>query len=146
MDGPQHCFPIRPSRSLLVVRAGAHALALVACCWSGLYPLGPLLALPVALSLLRECLTHGRGEALLLGTGRGGWWIEERGRRSPVGILGGSAVWPALVVLQLRVDDGVRWLVLAPDSASTADFRRLRVALRLGEPGSGREDRIEGLR
>lgn len=146
MDGPQHCFPIRPSRALLAVRAGVRLLALAACCASGLQPLGPPLALLVAVGLAHEFRMHGREGALRLGSGRGGWWIEKQGVRTPVEVLAESHVWSALVVLKLRAGGSVRWLVLAPDSVSTADFRRLRAVLRLGQPGSGREDRVDGLR
>ena len=146
MDGPPQLFRIRPSRTRLAVGAAAHLLALSACLAGIPSGLGLPLALLLALGLGREVLGYARSGVLLLGAGRDGWWIEERGVRSALQILGASRVWPSVVLLEFRTEDGVRRLLIAPDSLPLADLRRLRVALRLAGRGSGREDGIDGLR
>lgn len=146
MDGPPQPYRIRPSRALLAVRGAAHLLALLGCLAGVPRVLGLPLALLLALGLGREILAHSRSGVRLLGAGRDGWWLEEGGVRSAVEILGESRVWTFLVLLQLRTEAGVRRLLIAPDALPHADLRRLRVALRLGGRGSGREDRVEGLR
>lgn len=146
MDGPPQLFRISPSRALLALRAAAHLLALLACLAGVPRGLGLPLALLLALGLGREILGHVRSGVLLLGAGRDGWWIEERGVRSAVEILGASRVWPSVVLLQFRTEVGVRRLLIAPDSLPHPDLRRLRMALRLAGRGSGREDRVEWLR
>jgi toxin CptA len=48
-----------------------------------------------------------------------------------VTLMGGSTVWPSLLALRLRGDDGaVIALLLLPDSVEAGQFRRLTVALR----------------
>lgn len=48
-----------------------------------------------------------------------------------VRLLAGSTVWPGLLVLQLRQEDGGRlWLPLLPDSVAPGDWRRLQLAVR----------------
>ena len=49
----------------------------------------------------------------------------------PMRLLPGSTVWPGLLLLDLRGDDGARCaLALLPDSVEAGQFRRLSVALR----------------
>ena len=146
MDGPVRIIPTRPSARLLGLRVLVHLLALVACAASGLALFAFPSALLVAGSLVREIHAHVRARPLHLGSGRDGWWLEESGGRLPVEVLGGTRVWPGLVALQLRSAAGRRDLLLAADSASPEDFRRLRAALRLGAARSGTQDRVEGLR
>lgn len=48
-----------------------------------------------------------------------------------VQLLPGSTVWPGLLLLRLRGEDGVpRALALLPDSVESGQFRRLSVAIR----------------
>jgi toxin CptA len=52
-------------------------------------------------------------------------------RAAVVRLVPGSTVWPGLLLLRLRGDDGkVRALVLLPDSVEPGQFRRLSVAIR----------------
>lgn len=60
----------------------------------------------------------------------------------PVTLLEGSTVWPQLLLLRLRDDDGVLWrLPVLRDSLPPEQFRALAVALAAiggrGEPFSG---------
>lgn len=55
----------------------------------------------------------------------------EGARAGVMRLLPGSTVWPALLLLRLRGDDGkVSALVLLPDSVEPGQFRRLSVAVR----------------
>jgi toxin CptA len=48
-----------------------------------------------------------------------------------VQLLPGSTVWPGLMLLRLRDEDGVACaLMLLPDSVEAGQFRRLSVAIR----------------
>jgi toxin CptA len=48
-----------------------------------------------------------------------------------VRLLAGSTLWPGLMLLRLRGDDGTVWrLALLPDSVAAGQFRRLSVAIR----------------
>ncbi len=52
-------------------------------------------------------------------------------RAAVVRLLPGSTVWPGLLLLRLRGEDGRLWaLVLLPDSVEPGQFRRLAVAIR----------------
>lgn len=52
-------------------------------------------------------------------------------RSAPLRLLPGSTVWPGLILLGLRGEDGVvRRLTLLPDSVAVGQFRRLSVAIR----------------
>lgn len=71
---------------------------------------------------------------------------DQAGDWRDVEVLGDSFVSPLLIVLRYRIGGGrARSLVLLPDSADTADLRRLRVSLRwpprthsdTGFPGAG---------
>lgn len=146
MDGPAHTFLLRPSGVLLAARVLAHLVALSACGVSGDPSTGTLLALLVVCSLVRELRLHRLARPVRLGQAAEGWWLEACGLRVPVEILGQTSVRPLGVALRLRTARGRRWLLLAPDSASPGDLRRLRVALRLGARGSGREEGVLGLR
>ncbi|WP_295995920.1 hypothetical protein [Rugamonas sp.] len=49
----------------------------------------------------------------------------------PVSLLGGSTLWPRLLVLRLgREDGGVATLLVLPDSVAAATFRPLALACR----------------
>jgi toxin CptA len=50
---------------------------------------------------------------------------------APLRVLPGSTLWPGLMLLRLRGEDGaVRHLALLPDSVEAGQFRRLSVAIR----------------
>lgn len=52
-------------------------------------------------------------------------------RAAPAALLPGSTVWPGLMLLRLRGEDGVvDALALLPDSVGPGQFRRLSVAIR----------------
>jgi toxin CptA len=52
-------------------------------------------------------------------------------RSAPLRLLRGSTVWPGLMLLGLRGEDGVvRRLALLPDSVAVGQFRCLSVAIR----------------
>jgi toxin CptA len=52
-------------------------------------------------------------------------------RAAPAALLPGSTVWPGLMLLRLRGEDGVvDALALLPDSVEPGQFRRLSVAIR----------------
>lgn len=147
MDGPELRIPLSPSRLLLLALLLLHGAALVAP-WCANLPdwLRAVLALLVLFSLLRAWpVAWWRGE-LALETREGVWSLRRDGESQAVALLPDSTVWSWMVVLRLRCADGVRSLVLLPDSAMHADLRRLRTRLRLCEGRSGRQDGVEGLR
>ena len=147
MDGPELRIPLSPSRLLLLALLLLHGAALVAP-WCANLPdwLRAVLALLVLFSLLRAWpAAWWRGE-LALETRAGVWSLRRDGESQAVALLPDSTVWSWIVVLRLRCADGVRSLVLLPDSAMHADIRRLRTRLRLCEGRSGRQDGVEGLR
>ena len=147
MDGPELRIPLSPSRRLLLALLLLHAAALAAP-WCASLPdwLRAVLALLVFFSLLRAWpVVWWRGE-LALEARAGAWSLRRDGESQAVALLPDSTVWSWMFVLRLRCADGLRSLVLLPDSAKHADLRRLRTRLRLCDTRSGREDGVEGLR
>ena len=63
--------------------------------------------------------------------GDGSWRIESTGgAASPASLLGSSVIWPTLLVLGFRREDGrVRHRVIVGDEADDESLRRLRVRL-----------------
>ena len=59
-----------------------------------------------------------------------------------VGVMGNSTIWPNLLMLRLRMDDGrVVALPILQDSVSQEDFRALSVACRWIAARSGRREK-----
>ena len=146
MDGPELRIPLSPSRRLLCALLLLHAAALAAPWCANLHDwLRALLALFVFFSLLRAWpVVWWRGDLALEGRA-GVWSLRRDGESQAVALLPDSTVWSWMVVLRLRSADGVRSLVLLPDSAMPADLRRLRMRLRLCEGRSGHQNGVEGL-
>ena len=136
MDGPTLWIRARPSpvgrRILLVLHGGA----IIAPWLSGLDGRLCLAAsLFAALSLLRFlawCRRHCGGWEFGFRAGR--LFLKEDGVESAAELLPDSVLWPAFLVLRLRVGGRVRSLVLLFDSCSADELRRLRVAARLWQP------------
>lgn len=127
---------LKPSLWLAGLLGTVHALALVAVCLSlGGWPRF-LVVSGVLLSGL-ACVVETRQRSLAAAVslqlnpdGRASW-RDRSGRWHEGRLEGGQFVSAALVVLSLRRAELRRkWLVLAPDSASTDELRRLRVWLR----------------
>lgn len=143
-SSPRSVAPLRleprPSRLLrrllLLIHLGGAALSL-------LLPIGWPLHILVPLALL----WHGR--ALLRRTalvptltwdGDGLWWLHTDAGDQPLQLAPDSVVWPRLVVLNFRFEQGGGRLAvpLLPDSLAPDTMRRLRAALRQRAQFSGR--------
>jgi hypothetical protein len=145
MDGPHLLVHIRPSPRLRAVLLAGSAAALAAPWLSALDP-GAALLLD-GLVLLVACGARAwllPSPPLLLRRDARGWALGEAAAQEPVELLPDSTVWPLLTVLRIASVEGVRTLVLLPDSAAPAELRRLRAALRLQAPPSGHQDRVDG--
>ncbi len=120
----------RPSRCLALAVAAVHALAALAVGLAAL-PWAPRAVLwgAVALSLARHGRALRRPPVLLPGAD-GHWQLLEAGRRRPARLVR-HHVWPALVLLELRLEAGPRrHVLLCRDALPAAQHRRLRAALR----------------
>ena len=88
--------------------------------------------------LLLRCLAHGSKVSRIDISGLGQLRLTVQQGIGPdaapaalVQLLPGSTVWPGLLLLRLRGEDGVvRALALLPDSVESGQFRRLAVAIR----------------
>jgi hypothetical protein len=137
-------FDLKPSLRLAALLLVAHALALAAA-WVSLagWP-QVLVGFGVLLSgtgCLAEVLHRSSRAAVALALREDGSasWRDRNGVWHEGGLGGDHFVSAALVVLGFdQTGRGRKWLVLMSDSASSEDFRRLRVWLRWRrEPGSG---------
>lgn len=145
MDGPRLLVCLRPSPGLRAGLLAGIAVALVAPWLSALGPVAALVLDGLVLIVARRArpwLLFSR--PLLLRCDASGWALGEADAPEPVEPLPDSTVWPLLTVLRLASAQGVRTLVLLPDSAAPAELRRLRVALRLRAGRSGHQDRVDG--
>lgn len=70
---------------------------------------------------------------------QGAWQLSVREQAHPVALLPGAVAlpWVALVPFQLTVGGARRWLWIFADSVPFEQWRRLRVRLRLPDPGRG---------
>jgi len=127
---------IRPSAVLAAALGAVHILALVVAClnlsgWASYAVIaGVLLSGSASLAAVLQLRSAAVVHLELHADGRAAW--RDRGGFWHHGRLGGDHyVSPALVVIGLRPAEArARRLVLAADSASAEDLRRLRVWLR----------------
>jgi hypothetical protein len=152
MSGQRSLPPLRiaprPSRRLLAFVLLTHAAALAV-----LVPLPApalwlrlLLAAPIGLSLAyvvwAQVLRRAPWSVVAVDWNETGWQATfANGRTHEVRLASSTYVGIHLVILHLRV----RWywqptLLLSADAVPTDDLRRLRVLLRLGLAGGGRQD------
>jgi len=133
--GPLRLEPT-PSRRLAALVLAAHmGAAAVALSLPGLLPLRFLLALLVALSLLRVWPAVVRRVAVTWGP-EGDWWWRDRAGERAVRLRADSYCSPAVVVLRFEAPRWRRDVVLLPDSLDPEVLRRLRVRLRLEGAGT----------
>ena len=106
-----------PSSWLAVAGAGCCLLAgVLVLCSGGLDPKVSRIDIS-GLGQLRQTVQQGIGSNI--------------GPTTPVQLLPASTIWPGLLLLRLRGEDGaVRSLVLAADSIEAGKFRQLSVAIR----------------
>jgi hypothetical protein len=135
MECPNQSYLLTPSRRLLGALCALHLLALAALAGTALGPAARLLAgALVAWSLLGQLRAHvalRRAGATALAYREGQWWLGCADGERVVRPCADSTVLPWLIVLRLRDGDRVRTLLVLADSLGSAQFRRLRVLLRL---------------
>jgi toxin CptA len=138
---------VKPSRCLRAL-VGGYALVNLAAAfalgwlWRERFALAPLCA--AAFLLAAACLGRAAGARAktrridISGVGRLRLTVQQDvgsagARPPPAGetarLLADSTVWPQLLMLRLRTEDGVRSLALLPDSVGPEAFRRLAVAV-----------------
>ncbi len=132
---PDLTLEIRPSRLLGRFILVTHLAA------SGMLPLLAqrhaafwLLLVPILVSFVHAWRRHQSGTARLVVPSSGECLLaEEDGPPRPVALLPHSRIWPALMVLNLRLEGGGRRsLILLPDNTDPEQRRRLRVRLMNG--------------
>ena len=129
---PDLAVEIRPSRLLGGFILSSHAAAVVPVAALGQrHGAFLLLLVAVLLSALAAWRRHMSGTVRLVLEGEGGCLLlPNDGTARPARLLGHSRVWPHLMVLNLRLDEGGRrCLVLLPDNCDAEQRRRLRVRL-----------------
>ena len=125
---------LKPSRSCFVFLASGHILAGVAVCFlpfAGLIRAGSVLLLALLLLRTWNSVSRGLPDLLLRRDGKLEWQVS--GGNPVLAEIGGETlIWPWLVVLHLRTDEGrIRPQVLFADGLVGPDaHRQLRLWLR----------------
>ncbi len=136
MECPEIRISLQPSRSLAGVLCALYLLAIVSVVNSTLpaaatWTVVALLVLDLARNLWVHVLAR-RERSCLLRARDGDWWHERRDVCQPVVVDGASVLIGPVVVLVLRGPGRRRTHLLTRDTFTATDWRRLRVALRLG--------------
>ena len=124
---------LKPSRWLGLLLLGMAALALAAIALAALPATIRLVLAVGVIGLVAWRWRRARSACDLRIKGDGRLQCRDgQGEWRDIEVLGDTLVSTALVVLRYRIaaSDGVRSLVLLPDSADADDLRRLRVSLR----------------
>ena len=144
---PQLCVELRPSRlagaAILLGAAVVAALVISLPLGSWATSLTMLSIGVVASRGLRQCAGRGVPARIKVGLDRRLAVTDRDGRVREGSILDDSYVGERLTTIVWRAD-GARWyepahaILLTVDSLGADDFRRLRVILRYGQPGTDR--------